>query len=159
MEPQRVVADERIKADAGTTALKYGPLVYNVETHDNRDINKGLSQEPLEMQWRPDLLGGVMVMTGKWNDGSPMMAIPNYARMNRVGPPRDYPEGEGVDYAPGATPGATPGAGTKALGISAKADHPAKLAAATATGGEGDVTPADRRRSKKAPAIESKVWI
>src|SRR5207253_2438594 len=32
MEPQRVVPDERIAADRGTVALKYGPLVYNVET-------------------------------------------------------------------------------------------------------------------------------
>jgi hypothetical protein len=33
-----------------------------------------------------------MVITGKWADGSPMLAIPNYARMNRVGPPPAYPD-------------------------------------------------------------------
>ena len=43
-------------------------------------------------EWRPDLLGGVMVITGKWQDGSPMLAIPNYARMNRVGAPPEYPD-------------------------------------------------------------------
>jgi hypothetical protein len=32
-----------------------------------------------------------MVITGEWQDGSPMMAIPNFARMNRVGTPPDYP--------------------------------------------------------------------
>jgi len=37
-----------------------------------------------------DLLGGVMVIKGKFADGSPMIAIPNYARMNRepAPPPR-----------------------------------------------------------------------
>jgi hypothetical protein len=29
------------------------------------------------------LLGGVLVIQGKFTDGSPMMAIPNYARTNR----------------------------------------------------------------------------
>jgi hypothetical protein len=29
------------------------------------------------------LLGGVMTIKGKWNDGSPLLAIPNYARENR----------------------------------------------------------------------------
>jgi uncharacterized protein len=91
MEPQRVVADSRIKADADTVSLKYGPLVYNVETADNTNINRKLGAEPLQAQWRPDLLGGVMVITGKWQDGSPMLAIPNFARMNRVPPPPEYP--------------------------------------------------------------------
>jgi hypothetical protein len=32
------------------------------------------------------------VITGKWADGSELVAIPNYARMNRVGtPPPAYP--------------------------------------------------------------------
>jgi len=32
-----------------------------------------------------------MVITGQWRDGAPPVAIPNFARMNRVGPPPDYP--------------------------------------------------------------------
>ncbi len=91
MEPQRLVADERIKADTNLMALKYGPLVYNVETADNTNINRKFGDEPLQAEWRPDLLGGITVITGKWQDGSPMVAIPNFARMNRVGPPPDYP--------------------------------------------------------------------
>jgi uncharacterized protein len=100
MEPQRVIADERIKADLGTVALKYGPLVYNVETADNRNIDMKISDEPLKAEWRPELLGGVMVISGKWQDGSPMTAIPNFARMNRVGPPAKYPEDDEADRAP-----------------------------------------------------------
>ncbi len=104
MEPQRVVADERIKADLGTVALKYGPLVYNVEVADQADIDQPLSDEPLTTEWRPDFLGGVMVLHGKWKDGSPMMAIPNFARMNRTGaPPPEYLTDHEINYAPGAT--------------------------------------------------------
>jgi uncharacterized protein len=94
MEPQRVVADSRIKADAGLVALKYGPLVYNVETPDNQNMNQKIGTAPLRPQWQPDLLGGIMVITGKWADGSDLVAIPNYARMNRVGPPHEYPVAE-----------------------------------------------------------------
>jgi DUF1680 family protein len=91
LEPQRVVADDRITADSDLVALQYGPLVYNVETADNQNINRKLGDAPLKAEWRPDLLGGVMVITGKWQDGSPMTAIPNFVRMNRAGAPPDYP--------------------------------------------------------------------
>ena len=91
MEPQRVTADSRIKADADLMTLRYGPLIYNVEKVDNGKIDGKLSDAPLHAEWRPDLLGGVMVITGKWQDGSPMLAVPNFARMNRVGPPLEYP--------------------------------------------------------------------
>ncbi len=72
-------------------ALKYGPLVYNVEDQDNKSIDQKVGAAPLTTEWRPDLLGGVMVIKGQWSDGSEMIAIPNYARMNRVGPPHEYP--------------------------------------------------------------------
>jgi DUF1680 family protein len=98
MEPQRIVADNRIKADVDLVALKYGPLIYNVETVDNEKIDRKLGNAPLRAEWRPDLLGGIMVITGKWQDGSTMLAIPNFARMNRVGPPPDYPDDR--DYQP-----------------------------------------------------------
>ena len=85
-------------------ALQYGPLIYNVETADNKKIERKLGDAPLRAEWRPDLLGGVMVITGKWADGSPMLAIPNYARMNRVGPPREYPADEENNRKPGFKP-------------------------------------------------------
>jgi len=92
MQVQRVEADDRIKADTGLVALKYGPLVYNVEVHDNKNMNQQVSAEPLHVQWRSELLGGVMVITGRWADGSELVAIPNHARMNREGPPPAYPD-------------------------------------------------------------------
>jgi DUF1680 family protein len=100
MVPQRIVADRRIQDDLGSVALKYGPLVYNVEVADNKNIEQKLSNAQLRMEWRPDLLGGMMVILGKWTDGSPMLAIPNYARMNRVGPPPIYPSEQEIKSAP-----------------------------------------------------------
>jgi DUF1680 family protein len=104
MEPQRVVADSRVQADQGMVALKYGPLIYNVETADNGKIDRKLGRAPLRAEWRPDLLGGVMVISGKWEDGSPMLAVPNFARMNRAAPPREYPGDATSDFAPGPIP-------------------------------------------------------
>lgn len=92
MQPQRVEADSRIKADDGLLALRYGPLIYNVENKDNENIDRKIGDAPLTVEWKPDLLGGVMVIAGKWQDGSPMLAVPNFARMNRVGPPKEYPD-------------------------------------------------------------------
>ena len=83
MEIQVVKADERIKADIGRVALRYGPLVYNVEKADNKDIDKYIGTGPLTLEWKGDLLEGVMTINGKWDDGTPLVAIPNYARNNR----------------------------------------------------------------------------
>lgn len=105
MEPQRIHADERIEADRGRVALGFGPLVYNVESADQDNIEKPLSASPLKAAWRGDLLGGVVTIAGKWQDGTTMLAIPNYARMNRIGEAtRDVLAGDGsINYAPGAS--------------------------------------------------------
>jgi hypothetical protein len=85
MQVQRVKAIDKIKADHGRVALKYGPVVYNVESVD-QDINKVLADDsPITPEWSPNLLGGVMALEGTFADGSPMLAIPNYARENRGG--------------------------------------------------------------------------
>jgi uncharacterized protein len=86
MEIQMVKADDKIEADRGRVALRYGPLIYNVETSDGQDINKAIASGPLSLEWRPEFLKGVMVIKGKWEDGSPLLAIPNYARLNRLQP-------------------------------------------------------------------------
>lgn len=83
MEIQVVKADDHIKADRGRIALRYGPLVYNVEAADQSNLNLTPDVKSLTTEWRGDLLDGVMVIKGKWSDGSPLLAIPNYARENR----------------------------------------------------------------------------
>lgn len=84
MEVQRFKADDRIEANRGRVALRYGPLVYNVETADGQDIEKAISKKPLVAEWREGFLRGMMVIKGEWADGTPLIAIPNYARTNRI---------------------------------------------------------------------------
>jgi DUF1680 family protein len=85
MEIQVIKPDDKIKADRGRVALRYGPLLYNVETVDQPDINLTPDLKSLKTEWRADLLDGTMTIKGKWSDGSPLLAIPNYARENRGG--------------------------------------------------------------------------
>jgi hypothetical protein len=105
MTVQRVYPDDRITArsrsgevthpDQGKVALKYGPLIYNIEKVD-QDITKSISKTaPLSAEWRPDLLGGVMAIKGKFADGSDLLAIPNYARTNRDGAATPSPQAGG----------------------------------------------------------------
>ncbi len=86
MKIQRVRADDRITGNKDRVALRYGPLVYNIEKVD-QDIDGVLAPDaPLKTEWRGDLLGGVTVITGTFASGAPMLAIPNYARFNRNPP-------------------------------------------------------------------------
>jgi hypothetical protein len=102
MLPQRVYPDARIVArarggqvshpDEGKVALKYGPLIYNIEKAD-QDISKPISKTaPLTAEWQPGLLGGVTVVKGKFADGSDLVAVPNYARTNRDGDATPVPQ-------------------------------------------------------------------
>jgi DUF1680 family protein len=83
MRIQRITADERIVENQGKVALRYGPLIYNVESID-QDIEKSLGTSPLTLEWDEDMLEGIMTIKGSWDDGTPFLAIPNYARMNRL---------------------------------------------------------------------------
>ncbi len=84
MPVQRVTAIDQIAPARGKVALRRGPLMYNVEQADHQDLSKALTvKAKLDAQWRDDLLGGVMVIKGQHDDGSPLVAIPNYARLNR----------------------------------------------------------------------------
>jgi len=102
MEIQVITADDRIEADRGRVALRYGPLIYNVEKADQPDIEKYIGTGPLQAEWRGDLLNGVMTVKGTWSDGTPLMAIPNYARNNRntvkstYAPGRQNPDGGSI---------------------------------------------------------------
>jgi DUF1680 family protein len=83
MKVQRIKGINKIEATRGKVALRYGPLIYNVERID-QDIDKILNPDsPLTAEWNDDLLDGVVVIKGTWADGSQLLAIPNYARCNR----------------------------------------------------------------------------
>jgi len=92
MEIQKITADERIEADRGNVALRYGPLIYSVETADQPDINGSLGTAPLSLEWKDNLLDGVMTIKGSWADGTPLLAIPYFVRNNRI--PETYEPGE-----------------------------------------------------------------
>ena len=115
MEIQRVKADEHIADDRGAVALRYGPLVYNIEQADQPDISKPIGSAELTVEWRSDLLDGVMTLKGKWADGSPLLAVPNYARKNRDTSMDDHAAAgsSGIDYSGGATVGSTTNAAAK----------------------------------------------
>lgn len=85
MEIQKITADEKIEADRGRVALRYGPLIFNVEKADQPDINQSIGASPLTLKWRPELLNGIMTINGTWADGTQLLAIPNYIRSNRMG--------------------------------------------------------------------------
>jgi uncharacterized protein len=137
MEPQRVTADSNIKADQGRVALRYGPLIYNVERADQKDITQAIGSGPLKMKWAPYFLDGVMVMDGSWADGKPMVAIPNFARMNRVGTVSgETAAGDpSVNYAPGST-----------------------FSTSTGTNSTSSAAQTPRRR-RGSGEVESMVWI
>jgi hypothetical protein len=108
MKVQRVKASDKIVADQGRVALRYGPLLYNIEQVD-QDITKPVAAAtPLTTEWKGDLLGGVMVIKGAFADGSPMMAIPNFARTNRDPAPPPPPPPPPAGGAPGARPAPRP---------------------------------------------------
>ncbi|HLK13437.1 MAG TPA: beta-L-arabinofuranosidase domain-containing protein [Fimbriimonadaceae bacterium] len=107
MEPQRIKAIDAVKADEARVALRYGPLIYNVERADQASLDEHLGTEPLRVEWRGDLLGGVVAIIGKWANGTPMLAVPNYARMNRVVPEPPSTGGDpSVNYAGAGAAGA-----------------------------------------------------
>jgi DUF1680 family protein len=106
MRIQRVRASEKIAADRGKVALRYGPLMYNVEKVD-QDIDGTLpAASALTTEWKGDLLGGVTVIRGTLAGGGPLVAIPYFARYNRNPPP---PPAE----VPPAAPAAAPAPGTR----------------------------------------------
>jgi DUF1680 family protein len=93
MPVRRVAAHPSVDADQGRVALQRGPLVYAAEWPDNgggRVRNLLLSDDaPLSTAFRPDLLNGVQVVTGRAAEGKvtrqeqAFTAIPYYAWANR----------------------------------------------------------------------------
>ncbi|MBN1818864.1 MAG: glycoside hydrolase family 127 protein [Sedimentisphaerales bacterium] len=84
VQVQRVRAIDKVEATRGQVALRYGPLIYSVEAVD-QNLDRSLSPHTrLTAEWNPDLLQGVITIKGRWADGSDLLAIPNYARANRL---------------------------------------------------------------------------
>ena len=69
MPIRRVVANDKVKADAGRVALQRGPVVFCVEWADNPDGKvRGLilpDAQPLTASFAPALLNGVETIKGR----------------------------------------------------------------------------------------------
>ncbi|WP_338131296.1 glycoside hydrolase family 127 protein [Cohnella rhizosphaerae] len=87
MPVEVVRAREAVEADRGRLAIQRGPIVYCAEQADNPDLTYDAfalaAREPLNIHYRPDLLGGVTVLTGLAEEGKPCLLIPYYAWDNR----------------------------------------------------------------------------
>ncbi|MEZ4775606.1 MAG: glycoside hydrolase family 127 protein [Bacteroidia bacterium] len=89
MSVRRVVANEAVAEDRGKVALERGPIVYCAESVDNggKALNLNMPEAgKFEVNFRPDLLGGINVVTGTAiQEGMevPFTAIPYYARAHR----------------------------------------------------------------------------
>jgi hypothetical protein len=136
MEVQEVTADSKIAADVGLVSLRYGPLLYNVERADNASLTGAIGKGPFTAVWRPNLLHGVMAIKGTWADGSPLLAIPNYARNNRI------------DQT----------AATPVIGGDASVNYAGAPAGAAATNAPVAANPGGGRGRGQRPSV-SQVWI
>jgi DUF1680 family protein len=87
MSVQVVIANEKVKDNLGKVALQRGPLVYCLEEADNKGgvLNRRLPVDfEFEVEFRPDLLGGINILKAKPTD-KPLgfIAIPYYAWSHR----------------------------------------------------------------------------
>jgi hypothetical protein len=85
MPVRRVLADDKVAEDAGKSAIQRGPILFTLEGVDNggslKDVKLPLDAA-LTSTFKPDLLGGVEVVTGS-GGGRAITAIPYYAWNNR----------------------------------------------------------------------------
>jgi hypothetical protein len=92
LKPILVKAHPRVRADAGKSAVQYGPLVYCFEEADNGDNLPALSlkaKTPMRALFEPDLLDGVVSVTlegtrmteSGWENGDLYRSIPEAGAM------------------------------------------------------------------------------
>jgi len=111
MEARRVAAHRAVKDDAGFVAIERGPLVYCAEAPDNggRALNIVLPDSTaLRPETRPDLLGGIVVLTGEALAADP-------SAVTRVGEAagKDAAADDEEDAPPASRRRLAPGAGLK----------------------------------------------
>jgi DUF1680 family protein len=86
MPVRRVIAHENVEEDLGKVALQRGPLVYCFEGVDNNGqvLNRVIPDDmKFEVEFRPELLGGINVLKSTGSEGAQLVAIPYYAWSHR----------------------------------------------------------------------------
>ncbi len=79
MPVERIEAHPKVLADRGRVAVQRGPIVYCLEAVDNGfDVRSAvLARDPqFETEFRPDLLGGIVVIKGTAADGRRLVFVP-----------------------------------------------------------------------------------
>jgi uncharacterized protein len=79
-------APSRVRSCRGKVALTRGPLVYCLESVDNPGVDifsEQLDECSLQLVDKPDILGGIQVMTAKSKSGTPLTFIPYHLWGNR----------------------------------------------------------------------------
>ncbi|NLF07481.1 MAG: glycoside hydrolase family 127 protein, partial [Pirellulaceae bacterium] len=86
MPVERIEANPRVEADRGRTAICRGPIVYCFEAVDNGGAAKNIvlpADPKFNVEFRPDLLGGVAVISGIAQDGRRIVAVPYHVWNHR----------------------------------------------------------------------------
>ena len=86
MPVRRVSSHTNVEDNQGKVALQRGPIVFCFEGVDNADriLDRSLPDDsPLETEFLPDLLGGLVIIKGVSADNDPLAAIPYYAWAHR----------------------------------------------------------------------------
>jgi hypothetical protein len=87
METEAVSAPPEVKENRGRAAIMRGPLVYCLEDKDNPALDVHRVKISPEPQWaagyQPELLGGLVAVSGRTREGARFRAIPYYAWGNR----------------------------------------------------------------------------
>jgi DUF1680 family protein len=99
MEVRRVIANEKVKDDAGKVALQVGPLMYCAEWVDNNGRASNFilpGSAEFKKEFKPELLNGLTVLSSELpavfidskgeqitTEKKPFVAIPYYAWANR----------------------------------------------------------------------------
>ncbi len=87
VQPRLIFPSDSIQTIKGKTVIAAGPVIYGLEAIDNPNLdNISIGQNmPLKMAFKPGMLGGINVITGKAINGksTSFIAIPFYSLANR----------------------------------------------------------------------------
>ncbi|SMF87843.1 hypothetical protein SAMN05661091_3964 [Paenibacillus uliginis N3/975] len=87
MPVEAVRARSEVVANRERVAIQRGPVVYCLEAVDNPEVEYDSlaisAHQPMAINDRPELLGGVVTLSGRDEEGRPITLIPYYAWDNR----------------------------------------------------------------------------
>lgn len=88
MPVEAVRARSEVVANRERVAIQRGPVVYCLEAVDNPEVEYDSlaisAHQPMAINDRPELLGGVVTLSGRDEEGRPITLIPYYACKNLV---------------------------------------------------------------------------